>query len=426
MARTTLSHTTKVDNTWDVMAAHVNLLQTEMEKVWNTFAFVEATELTIVAGVVTATNNYHTIDTAADADSDDLDTITISGNICEGSLLFIRPDNDARTIVIKHGTGNISCVGQADITLDDVEDFAILIYDETLVSWLAMSSATGPVSTSLCNGRLTGTTAVPVTTADVVDFTDLFFTPYKGNEVSLYDGTNWIRHEFTERTLDISAFTASKNYDIFLYNNAGTLTLSGTVWTNDTTRATALVAQDGVLCKTGALTYRYLGTIYMDAAQKCQDTTALRYVWNYYNRVPEFMKCVDTTDNWTYTTATWRAANGSSTDGVGRFSFVIGVNEELISANSSAMAYNASAVYLGIGIGLDKTNGNDAIRHGGAIGPPAAQNVFPTEYVGFTGIGLHYLQRVEWSTATGTTSWYGDLNPAAAPYQSGMIGVING
>ena len=137
MARATLAHTTKVDNTTDVMAAHINLLQTNQEKIWNTFAFVEPTELTIAAGVITVTSNYHTVDTAADAVSDDLDTITISGNIGEGSLLVIRPDHTDRDIVIKHGTGNILCVGNADITLDDSHDFAILIYDATLASWMA-------------------------------------------------------------------------------------------------------------------------------------------------------------------------------------------------------------------------------------------------------------------------------------------------
>ena len=100
MARTIITHTVKVDNVTDVLAEHVNTLQTEMEKVWNTLAFVEATELTIAAGVVTATNNYHTIDTAGDIASDDLDTITISGNIGEGSVLVNRPDHTDRTIVI--------------------------------------------------------------------------------------------------------------------------------------------------------------------------------------------------------------------------------------------------------------------------------------------------------------------------------------
>ena len=128
MARTTLAHTTKVDNTWDVMAAHINLLQTNQEKIWNTLAFVEATELTIdAAGAITVTQNYHTVDTLADAATDNLDTITISGDIEEGSILIIRPDHTDRTIVIRHNQDNILCSGNADITLDDSHDFAVLV-----------------------------------------------------------------------------------------------------------------------------------------------------------------------------------------------------------------------------------------------------------------------------------------------------------
>ena len=147
MARSTLAHVVKVDDVDDVMAAHVNTLQTNQEKIWNTLAFVEATELTIdAAGAVIATQNYHTIDTFGDAASDHLSTITISGDICEGSILIIRPDHDGRTVIIDHDVDNISCVGQADIILDDVEDFAFLIYDETLVKWLAMSTSAGVVN----------------------------------------------------------------------------------------------------------------------------------------------------------------------------------------------------------------------------------------------------------------------------------------
>lgn len=141
MARTTLAHVAKVDNVDDVMAAHPNLLQTNQEKIWNTLAFVEATELTIdAAGAITVTQNYHTVDTLADAADDNLDTISLGANIEEGSILIVRPDNDARTIVIRHDQDNISCVGQANITLDDIEDFAILVYDETLVKWLCFGS----------------------------------------------------------------------------------------------------------------------------------------------------------------------------------------------------------------------------------------------------------------------------------------------
>ena len=94
--------------------------------------FATATELTIAVGSVTRTQSYHTIDTEADAATDDLDTI---GNGTEGDILYIRPANSARTIVVKHGTGNILIHGDQDITLDDAHDTCMLIYDGS--NWLA-------------------------------------------------------------------------------------------------------------------------------------------------------------------------------------------------------------------------------------------------------------------------------------------------
>lgn len=134
-------------------------------------------------------------------------------------------------------------------------------------------------------GRLTLESGVPVSSTDQADKTTLYYTPHVSNLISLYDGSDWDAVEFSELSLDISGFTASKPYDIFCYNNSGTATLEGLVWTNDTTRATALTLQDGVLVKTGATTRRYLGTIYMQADQKCDDTVTNRGVWNMYNQV---------------------------------------------------------------------------------------------------------------------------------------------
>jgi len=83
------------------------------------------TELTIAAGVITITECFHTVDTEADDPSDDLDTIN-GGTI--GAILVIKPVNGARTVIVKHNTGNIWLKGQTDITLDDLEDGLILIY----------------------------------------------------------------------------------------------------------------------------------------------------------------------------------------------------------------------------------------------------------------------------------------------------------
>ncbi len=84
------------------------------------YQFSVDTELAISSGVITATQSHHTIDTESDAATDDLDTIN---GLVANQLYFFYPANDARTIVFKHGTGNIECIGNGDIILADDHDF---------------------------------------------------------------------------------------------------------------------------------------------------------------------------------------------------------------------------------------------------------------------------------------------------------------
>jgi len=193
-------------------------------------------------------------------------------------------------------------------------------------------------------GRLTLETGVPVSTTGQADKTNVYFTPYKGNKIKLYDATTsrWILHSFTELTLAVGAFTASKPYDIFIYNNAGTLTLSGTVWTNGATRATALTTQDGVLVKTGATNYRYLGTIWIDGSQKCQDTIIHRYLWNYYNKVEERLFAQDITTH-TYNSVDDRYYNNDLSNMV---DFIVGYVEDSISYFLNAKLKIDNASYI--------------------------------------------------------------------------------
>jgi hypothetical protein len=160
--------------------------------------------------------------------------------------------------------------------------------------------------------RLTLTTAVPVTTTDVTAATTIYFSPYKGSRIALYDGTNWNMRSSAEFSIAVPA-TTSQMYDIFCYDNAGTPTLELLAWTNDTTRATALVTQNGVLCKTGVLTRRYVGSFRTTTVSgQTEDSLVKRYVWNYYNRLRRSMQRNDSTNTWNYTTNTVRQANGSA------------------------------------------------------------------------------------------------------------------
>ena len=173
-----------------------------------------------------------------------------------------------------------------DTHVDNVDDVMAADVNNPCDSIVALETAIGSEGPpGLCEGRLTLLTGVPVTLADQAAKTTIYFTPFKGNRISLYDGTGWVTHVFTQKSLTVPA-TTSTPFDIFAYSDSGTVTLEALNWTNDTTRATALTTQDGVLVKTGVTTRRYLGTGRTTAVEgQIEDSVALRFLWNYYNRV---------------------------------------------------------------------------------------------------------------------------------------------
>lgn len=85
----------------------------------------EADELTIASGAIVPNRSHHTVDTESDAASDDLATIT-NTSMAASAVLILRAAHTDRTVVIKHGTGNIYLVGDADFSLDDTDKAIVL------------------------------------------------------------------------------------------------------------------------------------------------------------------------------------------------------------------------------------------------------------------------------------------------------------
>jgi len=271
--------------------------------------------------------------------------------------------------------------------------------------------------------RLTLTTGVPVTTADVTGATTVYCTPYCGNRISLYDGANWVTRTSSEFSLALGTLTANRPYDVFCYDNAGTPTLEFLVWSSDTARATALVYQDGVLVKSGATTRRYLGTFWTTSTTQTQDAIAGRHLWNYYNRVRKDMRVMEGTNTWTYTTATIRQARATASN---QLDFVVGVSEDSVRADVAISSSNSSAsVGRTVGIGLDSTTAlaAECIAQSSAAGAGARSGT-SAYFDSLIAVGRHTLVWLEWSVATGTTTWYGD-NGGASVFQSGIIGSIS-
>ena len=134
--------------------------------------------------------------------------------------------------------------------------------------------------------------------------TSIFYTPYKGNGITLYSGSVWEYLTSAQISIAVPA-TTNTGYDVFAYNLGGTVTLELTAWTNLTTRATALVYQNGVLCKSGALTRRYLGSFRTTGVSgKPKRFDCSRYLWNYYNRAAKQFFRAETAANWNYGSVT--------------------------------------------------------------------------------------------------------------------------
>jgi len=140
--------------------------------------------------------------------------------------------------------------------------------------------------TKPAEGRLTLTSGNPDILTNQTDKTTVYYTPYCGDTIALYDGSSaWSLVNFSELSLDASGYDPSSLYDVFCYNNSGTATLEGLKWTDGSTRATALTRQNGVYVKSGATTRRYIGTICTMADTNIDDSETFRFVWNMYNQI---------------------------------------------------------------------------------------------------------------------------------------------
>ncbi len=273
---------------------------------------------------------------------------------------------------------------------------------------------------SLCEGRLTLQSGTPVPTTDQTAKTSVYFAPFLGNRVALYDGAAWKVLAFAEVSVAVPN-TTNTPFDVFAHDNNGSVALETVNWTNDTTRATALATQDGVYVKSGAATRRYLGTGRTTGTSgQCEDSQAKRFLWNLAHRVPRPMQATDSTDLWTYTTAAWRAANGSTAN---RVEFVLGLALGPVEATARANAYNSTDnVDVATGIGLDSTTANAAVLVGGTVMSTHMHGIH-AHYQGQPAAGYHFLQWLEYSPATGTTTWSGDAG--LTYWQAGLFGRVH-
>lgn len=301
-------------------------------------------------------------------------------------------------------------------------------------------------------GRLTLTTAIPVLQADVTAATTVFYTPYKHNYARLYNGTHWTVVQFSElsqtladTTKSPAAAAVSSVYDMFLWNDSGTLRCTrGPAWTSGTARGagagtTEIERIDGTWVNANAITNGpgenlglYVGTIGTSASGANGQLNMMFFpaaaaggsvnrldVWNMYNRVPVASTNRDSANTWTYSLKTWQAKNANTGN---RTVVVCGINEDAITAVNSALASNNAGgttriAYIGVGIDVATAfSGLPGVAVSAAASTPVQ---IIGNYSGLVGLGSHYFQAIEAAEAVGTTTFYGDNNDPTF-FQTGL------
>ena len=317
--------------------------------------------------------------------------------------------------------GESASIGQRLITQKAALEFKHAKLSRTLE--VTSRSALAPI---LCDGRLTTLSGVPVRQDNTAGTeTTLYFTPYRGRHITVYNGTQWELFELTEISWSIAGSTPNRVYDIFVYANTfGGLTLEASAaWVNTYTRTDALAVLDGVHVRASDNTRRYIGMITPSTLLRLVDTTASRNVWNMCNRVPRMLRRLESTDTWPSTTHNGFARVRSSTSsGVG---YIVGVAGAMFRGSAHLMTELAAGT-SGDGIvfstGISRSgNSNHAQLFGGQTNPTFGASSW-AEIFYYPAVGTNSVRWTE--TGNSTESWtYRGTN---APMVSGHIATIEG
>jgi hypothetical protein len=354
---------------------------------------------------------------------------------------------------ITFGTGTIT--GLTNKASPNSTDDYVIIYDnagtavkKATVGAVGASGAvssfngqTGAVTlTTPPQGRLTLTTAVAVTTADVSGAATVYYTPCVGRYVPIYDGTQFVmRDTGGELSLALDSDSghtgyhqSGNNYDFFVFNDAGTMRLgTGPRWSagvggTDTSRgttATDITLLQGILVNEDAITLRfgsaagntvsvdankatYVGTGRMTANGQIDDTVLLRLLYNEYNQAVRSLLRTETTATWNYSTSGFQQANASTSN---QFAVIRGNNAQLLNATVNATVANSTATArtIAVGIGIDSSTVNSGIS--GASSCTNALNATPNStYNGYPGLGYHEIRWLEFGGGADTQTWYGN------------------
>ena len=291
------------------------------------------------------------------------------------------------------------------------------------------SIASGITASTQPQGRLTLVSGTPVMAADEAAQSTVYYTPYIGNTIPIYNGSNFIPTVFSELSMVMSGanFAAGAIYDLFVMVDAGPTNRLGIgpVWGTLTPGScargtgagtTELQRVNGIWVNKNLMTLRYgsastvsvapfyatyVGTMYMDASNSqvsCYFTYGQNRkfgLWNAYNRVPIIMKAGDGTGSWSYTTGTIRASNNSAANSI---TTLTGLAEEMLDLgfvqsvqnNSTTSAPHTYVGFNSVTVGSGGKSGSGVAQSGSN-----AINDMVSRYIAPPSLGINTVTSLE-------------------------------
>lgn len=296
---------------------------------------------------------------------------------------------------------------------------------------------------SLPQGRLSLTSGVAAPESDVSGATTVYYLPNGGKYVPVYNGAAFVAADIgTGLSLPLDSDSghtgyqeSSKNFDLFIFNDAGTIRLgSGPAWNvgsgSNTARGTGagsteLEEYEGLPVNKNSITLRfgassgntvsvaarqatYVGSFRATANGQATDSALKRLLFNAFNRVQRPMRVGDPATSWTYSTDAWRQSNGNAANKV---EFLLGLAGIGVQAVNITFANNSTSTERGLfnGIGLDSTSAPATDSYTGGTGAGTVFKSLTAIYSGFPGLGYHYLAMLEIGAGADTQTWFGAI-----------------
>jgi hypothetical protein len=300
--------------------------------------------------------------------------------------------------------------------------------NDTSIATTAFVQAVLTAAITPPQGRLTLQNTIPVMISTVTSSANLFYIPYVGNLIPIYNGTKFIMTPFSALTALLSDTTKNpaaignnKVNDWFVWNDGGVIRLGhATDWTNTTTRSagTALAMVNGILTNNLAITNgpaanrgTYVGTTisngtatidWIYGATGSPPTAAFFGLWNCYNRVKVSNQFGDNSGSWSYGGTSPEFVNVT---GKVVANYVSGLAEDTFTAMYTSCSQPASGGVAVIGIGYDTVAFVGLAAYGSGVAGGFSTN---TGIFSSTSVGLHNMAALEASNSAGQVqNFYG-------------------